>query len=172
MHNAVCNLCELIQVSSKPILCRKSAIRCFLAKTLLIQQLIAVGKIQLNEHTYLWQNKWSSPMQKVTLEITFISNTEVNSATPPRHSVLENNSLHSLFLFLWTQNSKLWMSLKSHSWTQRLPWVDEVTGLLYLSCSPASNFSQASEACIIGRRFGIQHNTMFMLKRKGLTHKQ
>lgn len=32
--------------------------------------------------------------------------------------------------------------------------------------------SQASEACIIRRSLGIQHNSMFMLKRKGPTHEQ
>lgn len=64
------------------------------------------------------------------------------------------------------------MSLKSHGWTQRAPWADEVTGLLCLSCSTASHFSQASEACIIRRSLGIQHNGMFMLKRKGPTHER
>lgn len=33
----------------------------------------------------------------------------------------------------WT-DSNGWMSLKSHSWTQRAPWADEVTGLLCLCC--------------------------------------
>lgn len=64
------------------------------------------------------------------------------------------------------------MSLESHGWTQRATSADEVTGLLCLSCSSASHFSQASEACIIRRSLGIQHKSMLMLKRKGPTHER